>query len=202
MIYYLPFIGADGNEYHLEGRKHIFQNECLSNIFSPLTTLYFHVREGSLENNGTVLSTGIVMIDFFSGVFELIFSLRVTGNQTIKDDITALLFYGEVVLGDVITLCLTPPTQYQALPLASRQFSKHHKQPVSEEEQQLAIIHHPQTKTVSNSIHFNKKNGLTVLQLADKANKNGWSLSMACAFTEEQDQQSECNVSLQLPSTN
>ena len=103
MYYYLPFTGADGKPYHLEGVKHLAGDNC-THIFYMATTLYVHVRTGTAEGQGTILSTGMVQIDFRE-VLDLIASFRLIGNGTDADKLDVIAEFAEFLVQDIEEDC-------------------------------------------------------------------------------------------------
>ena len=101
--YTLPFVGADGYKYTLQGVKHMPGNDCLK-ILSQVTTLYCHVKNDS-DPDSAIVRKGIAKISPV-GVIDLIASIRVKGGGGVKDQIEGFLQFGLFLLGDVGHNCL------------------------------------------------------------------------------------------------
>ena len=101
--YHLPFYDDSGNSVHLEGNKYLYANSCLD-LYTEATTLYVHVRQGHVQNQGAILSTGIVIIGPL-GVAELLLSMQVIGQGNDAEMLTAVVSFLSFLFADVSQDC-------------------------------------------------------------------------------------------------
>ena len=75
MLYFLPFTGADGNEYHLEGYKDI-RDHGTFDTWGSTTTLYTVIRVAG----GPIVATGILKVGL-RDFLHLLTTFHVTGTN-------------------------------------------------------------------------------------------------------------------------
>lgn len=82
MLYALPFYGADGQPYLLDGYKDVRDHGSFD-VWEANTTLYTVIREGH-SRQGNVRACGVLTIDL-SHVLRLVASTHVTGADSLGD---------------------------------------------------------------------------------------------------------------------
>ena len=101
--YHLPFFDDQGNAVHLEGNKYLYSNSCLD-LYTEATTLFVHVRTGHQQNEGAILSTGIVTIGSL-GVAELLLSMQIIGEGNDAEMLTVVVSFLSFLGGDIEQDC-------------------------------------------------------------------------------------------------
>lgn len=105
MLYALPFYGADGKPYLLDGFKEVKGNGALD-IWAATSTLYTVIREGH-DHHGAILATGIMRILKKDFMHQLT-TFRVTGTESKLKQADALRRFGEVFLGTLLDVFIRP----------------------------------------------------------------------------------------------
>ncbi|MGH4023120.1 MAG: hypothetical protein ACRDRV_00885, partial [Pseudonocardiaceae bacterium] len=119
MLYTLPFFGADGRPYLLDGYKDVRDHGGLDiwgDIWGATTTLYTYLRRGHTPR-GEVLSTGILQLPVLTFVRQVA-TAKVTGTSNPLRQAEALARFGQFFLGSLWSVFLAP-----RLPILSRVLS-------------------------------------------------------------------------------
>lgn len=101
--YHLPFFDDQGNAVQLEGNKYLYSNSCLD-LYTEATTLFVHVRTGHQQNEGAILSTGIVTIGSL-GVAELLLSMQIIGEGNDAEMLTVVVSFLSFLGADIEQDC-------------------------------------------------------------------------------------------------
>lgn len=113
MLYALPFYGADGNPYLLDGWKDIRDHEELNparDAWSSMTTLYTVIRDGH-RRDGAVLATGVLRIEL-PAVLKLSASMRVIGAASLLERAQACERLGIALFGSVWQVYVKPKIRF------------------------------------------------------------------------------------------
>ncbi|HEX2300104.1 MAG TPA: GMC family oxidoreductase, partial [Pseudonocardiaceae bacterium] len=115
MLYTLPFFGADGRPYLLDGYKDVRDHGGVGgfDIWGATTTLYTYLRRGHAPR-GEVLFTGILRLPPITFVRQLA-SAKVTGTSNPLRQAEALARFGQFFLGSLWSVFVVP-----RLPILSR----------------------------------------------------------------------------------
>jgi cholesterol oxidase len=97
-VYELPFHGADGQDYLLEGYKVIGGTDVFA-LWPGATTLYTVIRRG-YSANGEVVATGILRLSW-DGFFGELGSIAVTGTDDPVEKVQAKARFGKFVAGNL-----------------------------------------------------------------------------------------------------
>lgn len=112
MLYTLPFFGADGRPYLLDGYKDVRDHGGFD-VWGATTTLYTYLRRGHTPR-GEVLSTGILQLPLLTFVRQVA-TAKVTGTSNPLRQAEALARFGQFFLGSLWSVFLAP-----RLPILSR----------------------------------------------------------------------------------
>ncbi|MGH4027021.1 MAG: GMC oxidoreductase, partial [Pseudonocardiaceae bacterium] len=105
MLYTLPFFGADGRPYLLDGHKDVRDHGSFD-IWGSTTTLYTYLRRGHTPR-GEVLSTGILQLPLLTFVRQVA-TAKVTGTSNPLRQAEALARFGQFFLGSLWSVYLAP----------------------------------------------------------------------------------------------
>jgi cholesterol oxidase len=105
MLYALPFYGADGKPYLLDGWKDIRDHGSFD-VWDATTTLYTAIREGH-RRDGTVRALGTLHIDL-PLVLQLVASMHVTGTTNPAEKAMALERVGNAFFGTLWKVYVKP----------------------------------------------------------------------------------------------
>ncbi|HUO06684.1 MAG TPA: GMC family oxidoreductase [Candidatus Binataceae bacterium] len=105
MIYMLPFIGADGKPYLLDGYKDV-RDHGRFDVWGAATTLYTVIREGH-SRDGAVAATGIVRFHL-SDLPAMMASFKVTGMGRPMERIGALARFGGFSAAQIAEVFIPP----------------------------------------------------------------------------------------------
>ncbi|MGH3910477.1 MAG: GMC family oxidoreductase, partial [Pseudonocardiaceae bacterium] len=105
MLYTLPFVGADGQPYLLEGYKDVRDHGSFD-VWGATTTLYTYLRHGHAPG-GEVLSTGILHLPLPAFIRQLA-TAQVTGTHNPLRQAEALARFGQFFLGSLVAVFLAP----------------------------------------------------------------------------------------------
>jgi cholesterol oxidase len=98
VVYQLPFHGADGQDYLLEGYKIIGGTDLFA-LWPAVTTLYTVVRKGQ-SSTGAVLATGILRLSW-DGFVSQLGSITITGTDDAVEKAEAKSRFGRFVAGNL-----------------------------------------------------------------------------------------------------
>ncbi len=96
MLYLLPFTGADGKPYVLDGFKDV-KDHGWFDVWGATSTLYTVIREGSTRD-GNVVATGIVKIHLPDFMKQMT-TFRVHGTDDAGQKASAMARFGKMFLG-------------------------------------------------------------------------------------------------------
>jgi cholesterol oxidase len=96
MRYALPFYGADGQPYLLDGFKEV-KDHGHFDVWGATSTLYTVIREGH-GHEGRVVATGVAHIHITDFIRQLS-TFRVTGTDSRIEEASALGRFGEMFMG-------------------------------------------------------------------------------------------------------
>ncbi|MGH3912896.1 MAG: GMC oxidoreductase [Pseudonocardiaceae bacterium] len=105
MIYTLPFIGADGAPYLLDGFKDVRDHGSFD-VWGSTTTLYTYLRRGH-SVDGEVLATGILYLPALTFVRQVA-TARVTGTHNPLRQAEAVARFGQMFLGSLWSVFVAP----------------------------------------------------------------------------------------------
>jgi cholesterol oxidase len=105
MLYALPFHGADGKPYLLDGFKDVRRHDRLD-VWPATTTLYTVIREGH-DHDGAILAAGIMRIRKKDFMRQLT-TFRVTGTDNVIEQVNALRRFGELFIGMLLDVFVRP----------------------------------------------------------------------------------------------
>lgn len=105
MLYALPFYGADGSPYLLDGWKDIRDHGRLD-VWESTTTLYTTLRRGH-SRSGEALALGTLHIDL-AGVLHLLSTLQISGTQSTIDKNLAITRIGSAFFGTLWNVYIRP----------------------------------------------------------------------------------------------
>jgi cholesterol oxidase len=120
MLYLLPFIGANGKEYYLDGFKRVEGN--WTSVWPATTTLYVRIFEGKPDTEADqsanpVVASGVMHILPLDFAKQLT-TFRVTGTDAPDRQIEAFARFSQLflgTLGEVFLPRLNRPTPVPAL---------------------------------------------------------------------------------------
>lgn len=98
MLYALPFHGADGKPYLLDGWKDVRDHGGFD-VWESTTTLYTVIREGH-SRSGKVVATGIIRISIADFMKQLS-TFRATGTESPIESADAIARFGRAFLGSL-----------------------------------------------------------------------------------------------------
>ncbi|WP_437923706.1 GMC family oxidoreductase [Sorangium sp. So ce291] len=98
MLYALPFVGADGKHYLLDGTKEVFDDPGFD-VWSDTTTLFTVIREGHSRSD-PVVATGVLHI-LLPDFLEQLTTFRVGGTDDRREKIAAIGRFGKMFMGDL-----------------------------------------------------------------------------------------------------
>ncbi|MGK3992448.1 GMC oxidoreductase [Sorangium sp. So ce1024] len=98
MLYALPFVGADGKNYLLDGTKEVFDDPGFD-VWSDTTTLFTVIREGHSRSD-PVVATGVMHI-LLPDFLEQLTTFRVGGTDDRREKIAAIGRFGKMFMGDL-----------------------------------------------------------------------------------------------------
>jgi cholesterol oxidase len=96
MLYLLPFIGADGKPYVLDGYKEV-KDHGHFDVWGATSTLFSVIREGHTKT-GPVVGTGVLTIHIPDFLHQLT-TFKVTGATGELERLDALARFGKVFMG-------------------------------------------------------------------------------------------------------
>lgn len=96
MLYLLPFTGADGQPYLLDGYKEI-NDDAGFDVWSDTSTLYAVVRKGH-ERSGPAVSTGIIRLHLPDFLQQLT-TFSVLGTSSPLKQADAMRRFGGMFMG-------------------------------------------------------------------------------------------------------
>ncbi|MGH3930016.1 MAG: GMC family oxidoreductase, partial [Pseudonocardiaceae bacterium] len=105
MLYLLPFFGADGAPYLLDGYTDVRDHGGFD-IWGATTTLYTYLRRGHTPD-GEVLATGILYHPPLSYLRQLA-TARVTGTSNPLRQAEALVRFGQLFVGSLFRVFVAP----------------------------------------------------------------------------------------------
>lgn len=105
MLYTLPFIGADGKPYLLDGYKDV-RDHGNFDVWGSTTTLYTYLRRGDTPD-GAVLGTGILYLPLVTFIRQVA-TARVTGTRNPLRQADGLVRFGQMFLGSLWSVFLAP----------------------------------------------------------------------------------------------
>ncbi|MGH8013811.1 MAG: GMC family oxidoreductase, partial [Candidatus Binataceae bacterium] len=114
MLYALPFTGADGHPYLLDGFKDV-RDHSHFDVWGATSTLYTVIREGH-SHDGAIIATGIVHILMRDFMHQLT-TFRVTGTNSASEKIAALERFGKAFFGTLWDVFVRP--YFQERPVAN-----------------------------------------------------------------------------------
>jgi cholesterol oxidase len=115
MLYTLPFFGADGSPYLLDGYKDVRDHGGFD-VWGATTTLYTYLRMGH-EANGEVLASGILHLPLRTFVRQLA-TARVTGTSNPLWQADALARFGQMFFRSLWDVFLAPRLAFLTHPEA------------------------------------------------------------------------------------
>ncbi|WP_437674520.1 GMC oxidoreductase [Sorangium sp. So ce131] len=98
MLYALPFVGADGKQYLLDGTKEVLDDPGFD-VWSDTTTLFTVIREGHSRSD-PVVATGVLHILLPDFLAQLT-TFRVDGTDDRLEKLSALGRFGRMFMGDL-----------------------------------------------------------------------------------------------------
>jgi len=104
MKYFLLFLDQNQSPVHLEGQKNILGESCAEEIEPMMTTLYWYIRSGHELGSGTILDTGIVMLDI-AELAEFFLSFYIIGSGTTTQELNTWVAFGQFLYDDLTELC-------------------------------------------------------------------------------------------------
>jgi cholesterol oxidase len=111
MLYTLPFFGADGEPYLLDGYQDVRDHGSFD-VWGATTTLYTYLRRGHTPS-GEVLATGILHLPALTFVRQVV-TARVTGTHNPLRQAQALGRFGRLFLGSLWAVFLAPRLRFSA----------------------------------------------------------------------------------------
>lgn len=105
MLYALPFFGADGEPYLLDGFKDVRDHGSFD-VWGSTTTLYTHLRRGHTPG-GDVVATGILHLPAITFARQVV-TARVTGTHNPVRQVEALGQFAQMFLGSLSAVFLAP----------------------------------------------------------------------------------------------
>ena len=105
MLYALPFIGADGQPYLLDGFKEV-KDHGHFDVWGATSTLYTAIREGH-ERSGAILATGIMHIQIMDFMHQL-GTFQVSGTNDPAKKADALARFGHMFMGTLWEVFVKP----------------------------------------------------------------------------------------------
>lgn len=106
MLYALPFFGADGKPYLLDGYKDIRDRGNVFDIWTTTTTLYTCLRRGHTPG-GEVLATGILHLPALTFPRQVV-TMRATGTSAPLRQLEVLARFGYFFLGSLSAVFVAP----------------------------------------------------------------------------------------------
>lgn len=113
MLYTLPFFGADGKPYLLDGHKDVRDHGGFD-VWGATTTLYTYLRRGHAVG-GEVLATGILQLPVLDYVRQLA-TARVTGTRNPLRQAEVLARFGQLFVGSLYAAFVAPRLPWVQLP--------------------------------------------------------------------------------------
>jgi cholesterol oxidase len=98
MLYLLPFVGADGKRYLLDGFKEV-KDHGNFDVWGATSTLYTVIREGHTKQ-GPVVATGVLKIHL-TDFMEQLTTFRVLGTDSDAERIATLARFGKSFMGNL-----------------------------------------------------------------------------------------------------
>lgn len=117
MLYTLPFFGADGQPYLLDGVKDVRDHgriDVWDDIWDATTTLHTTVRHGHTPD-GAALSSGVLRLDALDFLRQLT-TVRITGTRNPVRQAEALARFGIFFAGSVWDVFVRPRIPYVPIP--------------------------------------------------------------------------------------
>jgi cholesterol oxidase len=105
MLYLLPFIGADGKPYVLDGFKEV-KDHGRFDVWGATSTLYSVVREGHTKT-GPIVATGVLHIHL-GDFMEQMTTFVVPGAQSELQRLDALARFGKSFMGTLWDVFVQP----------------------------------------------------------------------------------------------
>jgi len=99
MLYTLPFFGADGQPYLLDGVKDVRDHGGRIDIWGTTTTLHTTVRQGHTPD-GPALSSGVLRLGIADFLRQLT-TVRITGTRNPARQVEALVRFGAFFAGSL-----------------------------------------------------------------------------------------------------
>jgi cholesterol oxidase len=98
MLYALPFVGADGNAYLLDGFKDVVDQPGFD-VWSDTTTLFTVIRKGHTRTD-PIVATGILHI-LLPDFLRQLTTFTVGGTDDVIQKAEALASFGSLFMGDL-----------------------------------------------------------------------------------------------------
>ncbi len=105
MLYALPFVGADGNPYLLDGFKEV-RDDGRFDVWGATSTLYTVIRAGH-ERSGEVLASGILHI-LIADFMRQLGTFAVSGTDDPARKAEALAQFGRMFMGTLWDVFVRP----------------------------------------------------------------------------------------------
>lgn len=105
MLYALPFTGADGQPYLLDGFKEV-RDDGRFDVWGATSTLYTVIRAGH-ERTGAVMASGILHI-LIADFMRQLGTFAVSGTDDPVRKATALAQFGQMFMGTLWQVFVTP----------------------------------------------------------------------------------------------
>lgn len=106
MLYTLPFFGADGEPYLLDGYKDVRDHGNILDVWDTTTTLYTFLRRGRTPG-GEVLATGILHLPALTFVRQVV-TMRATGTDNPLRQAEVLARFGYFFVGSLSAVFVAP----------------------------------------------------------------------------------------------
>ena len=105
MLYALPFTGADGKPYLLDGFKDV-RDHGNFDVWGSTSTLYTVIREGHMRS-GTIVATGILNI-LLPDFMQQLTTFRALGTNDPNEKVKALGEFGGMFFGSLWEVFVKP----------------------------------------------------------------------------------------------
>lgn len=105
MLYLLPFLGADGKPYVLDGYKEV-KDHGHFDVWGATSTLYSVIREGHTKT-GPVVATGVLTIHIMDFMHQMT-TFKVRGTRSEVARLDALARFGEFFMGTLWNVFVRP----------------------------------------------------------------------------------------------
>ncbi len=107
MLYALPFVGADGADYRLDGFKEVKDNGHFD-VWASTSTLYTVIRRGR-SLTSPVVAAGVLRIHIPDFMHQLT-TFRALGAETLQEKASAMLRFNKLFLGSLWKVFVAPRT--------------------------------------------------------------------------------------------